>query len=65
MEKLKACRNCKYLVPLEEKKCPVCGGTSFTKFWRGMIIVVDPERSEVARKMEIKYAGRYAVAIAR
>lgn len=65
MEKLKACRNCRYLVPLEEQRCPVCGGTSFTKFWRGMLIVVDPDKSEVAKMLDIKYTGRFAIAIAR
>ncbi len=64
-EKLKACRNCKALVPLDAEKCPVCGGTSFTKFWRGMVIVNDPENSEVAKLMGIKYPGKYAIAIAR
>jgi DNA-directed RNA polymerase subunit E" len=64
MEKLKACRKCKALVPLEVKKCPVCGGNSFTKFWRGMLIVIDPDRSEVARITGIQYPGMYAIAIA-
>ncbi len=65
MEKLKACRNCKALVEMDVKKCPVCGSENFTKFWRGMLIVVDPEKSEMAKLMNIKYPGKYAVAIAR
>ncbi len=64
-EKLKACRQCRALVEIDEEKCPVCGSTQFTKFWRGMVVIVDPEKSEVAKIMGIKYPGRYAIAIAR
>ncbi len=65
MEKLKACRNCRRLVPEDEKKCPVCGNESFTRFWRGMVIVIDPSCSEIAKEMGIEYPGPYAIRTAR
>ncbi len=63
--KEKACRNCKALVPLETKKCPVCGGEAFTKLWEGYIIVIDPAKSEVAQRIGAKIPWKYAIRIAR
>ncbi len=57
----KACTRCKYLVNHEVIKCPICGNDSFTENWSGMIIVVDPESSEVAKMLGISKPGRYAV----
>lgn len=42
-------------------KCPVCGNESFTENWSGMIIVIDPETSEVAKILNIEKPGRYAI----
>lgn len=61
IKSLKACRNCRALVPLDTERCPVCGSTSFTEKWSGMIIVFDPERSRVATMLGIKKPGRYAL----
>ncbi|RLG87884.1 MAG: DNA-binding protein [Thermoprotei archaeon] len=57
----KACRSCKLLVPHDEEKCPNCGSTSFTEEWDGMIIIIDPEKSWVAKRLNIKKPGRYAI----
>ncbi len=59
----KACTKCKYLVPHDVGRCPVCGSESFTENWSGMIIVVDIENSEVAKILGIKHPGRYAIKI--
>lgn len=64
-QRLKACRQCKALVPLDEKKCPVCGSTAFTKLWMGYVIVIDPERSEIAKKIGAKVPWTYAIRLAR
>ncbi|MGC9010408.1 MAG: transcription elongation factor subunit Spt4 [Sulfolobales archaeon] len=65
VKSLKACRNCKALVPLDTQKCPVCGSTNFTERWSGMIIVFDPERSRVATMLGITKPGRYAIKLGR
>jgi len=62
--KKKACRNCKYLIE-EGKECPNCGSTSFTTFWQGSTIIINPEQSEIAKKMGIKKKGEYALRLSR
>jgi len=54
---------CKALVKPEEEKCPICSSTEFTFEWSGMVLVLDPEKSEVAKMLNIKIPGRYALKI--
>ena len=61
----KACRKCRYLVDIKADKCPNCGSEEFTKLWRGYIIVVDPANSQVAKKIDAKIPGLYAIKVAR
>lgn len=57
----KACRECKILT--EENVCPICKSTELSEDYSGLLIVLDPENSIMAEKMEIKEAGRYALKI--
>ncbi|MCD6323766.1 MAG: DNA-directed RNA polymerase, subunit E'' [Desulfurococcales archaeon] len=57
----KACTKCKALVPHEVTKCPICGNESFTENWSGVIIVLDPENSKIAKSLGIKKKGKYAI----
>ncbi len=57
----KACMNCKYLVEPDVTKCPVCGSETFTENWSGVVIVINPERSEIAKILNIKKPGKYAI----
>ncbi len=59
----KACTNCRFLVDYETVKCPNCGNTSFTDEWTGMIILVNPSKSEVASLLKIKSkeGGKFAI----
>ncbi|HIH23121.1 TPA: DNA-directed RNA polymerase subunit E'' [Candidatus Micrarchaeota archaeon] len=58
---MKACRNCRLIV-YSEKICPKCNGELSEKF-SGMIIVLDPERSEISKVAEINVVGNYAVRV--
>ncbi len=60
---LKACTKCKLLVHHEVDKCPNCGSDTFTDEWSGVAIIVDPEKSEVAKMLGISKPGRYAIRI--
>ncbi len=64
MQREKACRNCRKIIE-KGKECPVCGGTSFTTFWRGYVLILDPENSEIAKKMGITAPGKYALRVSR
>jgi DNA-directed RNA polymerase subunit E" len=57
---MKACKNCESIV--EGNKCTRCGGET-SREWQGYLIVIDPEKSEIARKMGIHAAGRYALRV--
>lgn len=58
---MKACRNCR-MISYVEKVCPKCSGELSEKF-SGIIIVLDPERSEVAKISGINALGTYAMKV--
>ena len=60
MINLKACKNCNPIP--DQAKGPRCGGET-TREWQGYLVVIDPEKSEIARKMGIHAAGRYALRV--
>jgi DNA-directed RNA polymerase subunit E" len=55
----KVCKKCKIFV--SEEKCPLCGNSDFTDTWKGKIIILKPEESEIAKKLGITKAGTYAI----
>lgn len=64
MKQGKACRQCRKVIE-EGIKCPVCGSTQFTTFWRGYVVIIDPEKSEIAQKMGINTIGKHALRLSR
>jgi DNA-directed RNA polymerase subunit E" len=60
----KACRTCRKIIE-EGSKCPNCQGESFTTFWRGYVVLVKPEQSEIAQKMGIAMPGKFALRLSR
>jgi len=57
----KACTNCHLLTT--ENICPNCRSSSFTTDWSGIAIVVDPQRSEIGKRIGAKKRGRYAIKV--
>ncbi|MGQ9679477.1 MAG: transcription elongation factor subunit Spt4 [Candidatus Bathyarchaeia archaeon] len=58
---LKACRECKTIT--EENLCPNCKKTDLSEDFEGLLIIIDPEESQIARRMNISKEGRYALKI--
>jgi DNA-directed RNA polymerase subunit E" len=56
-----ACRKCKSLA--SGKICPTCNSTDLSKDWAGLIIILDPEKSEVAKSLNISKSGKYALRV--
>ncbi|MFB6143792.1 MAG: transcription elongation factor subunit Spt4 [Candidatus Nanohaloarchaea archaeon] len=56
----KACRDCNRLVE-DATECPVCKGNDLSESWSGLVVIYDPEDSEIAEKLEITTPGRYAI----
>ena len=50
------------IVYTSEKVCPKCGGELSEKV-SGLIIVLEPERSEIAKLSEINAVGTYAIKV--
>jgi DNA-directed RNA polymerase subunit E" len=56
----KACRNCHRV--LDDDICPICN-SSTSSDWSGYIIILDAKRSKMAKKLDIKEEGRYALKV--
>ncbi|HZX34381.1 MAG TPA: transcription elongation factor subunit Spt4 [archaeon] len=65
MKQDKACRSCRFVMEEPGEICPVCGSNAFTTFWRGYVIILNPEKSEIAQKMGITKTGKYALRLSR
>lgn len=59
--KKKVCKKCKLFVTGET--CPVCKGNQFSENWQGRITILDPVKSIVAQKLNIKAKGEYAIKV--
>lgn len=57
-----ACRICKY-INVDAIICKNCGSSELTKEWYGYLIVIDPEKSEIAKNLGIKTPGKYALRV--
>lgn len=57
----KVCKKCKIFV--EKDKCPICKGNQFQTNWKGRINILDAEKSDIAKKLEINVKGEYAIKI--
>ncbi len=61
MVKEYACRQCKTLT--RGKVCPNCHSTDLSSEWSGLVIILDVERSQVAKALGINMPGRYALKV--
>jgi len=57
----KACKKCKILV--DGNVCPICKGNQFVDNWKGKIYIINPEKSEIAKKVGLKIKGGYAIKV--
>lgn len=55
----KACVKCKRIYDSTEV-CTECK-EKLSQSWKGLIIIVDPENSEIAKNLGIKKQGKYAI----
>ncbi|OYT40340.1 MAG: DNA-directed RNA polymerase subunit E'' [Candidatus Altiarchaeales archaeon ex4484_43] len=57
---MRACRKCHRLT--EGDVCPVCAGPT-SQYWSGYLAILDPDKSEIAKKMNMKVPGEYALKV--
>ena len=59
MTKQKACKVCKRIY--EGDKCPSCESKESTESFKGRIYLLNPEKSEIAGKLNMKEKGNFAI----
>ena len=57
---IKACTRCHRI--MEDERCVICN-VATSKNWSGFLIVVDPEKSEIAKELKITLPGEYALRV--
>ncbi|WP_456468279.1 transcription elongation factor subunit Spt4 [Archaeoglobus sp.] len=57
-----ACRNCKF-INVDSSICKNCGSSELAKEWYGYVVIIDPEKSEIAKRLDIKIPGKYALRV--
>ncbi|MDD5959979.1 MAG: transcription elongation factor subunit Spt4 [Methanobrevibacter wolinii] len=58
----RACTKCKRIT--QNEVCPVCHGNVPTSDnWSGLLIVLNPETSKVAKELNITLPGEYALRV--
>ena len=55
----KICKKCKLFVVKDV--CPICKENQFTDNWKGRLFILDFNKSEIAKKLEIKGKGNFAI----
>jgi DNA-directed RNA polymerase subunit E" len=60
MVKQKACKICNTIYETETK-CPTCGSKEYTEAFKGHIIILNTEKSELAKNLNFKEKGNFAI----
>ena len=60
--KQKACKTCRAVFD-SGTKCPKCGSEEINDHFKGKVVILNPEESEIAQKVNIKEKGVYAIKV--
>lgn len=55
------CKQCHRIV--SGSVCQVCNSTSLTSDWSGYVVIIDPEKSQIAKRLGVNLAGKYALKV--
>ena len=58
---VRVCRECHRVV--EGEACVICGTSNLSEDWAGYFVIIEPEHSDIAKKMNITLPGRYALKV--
>ena len=59
MTKPKACKKCNMIY--EGNHCPNCESKESTEGFKGRVVILNPEKSEIAKKLKISKPGSFAI----
>ena len=57
----KACKICKRIVTGDQ--CALHPDAKLSETWKGRIIILNPDQSEIAKKLKITEPGEYAIRV--
>ena len=60
----KACKKCKRIIE-KGSICPACQSKDLTTNWKGFTIILNPEQSQIAKKMGVTLPGKYALRLSK
>jgi len=60
MAKQRSCKRCKTIFEGKDI-CPKCDSKDFLEGYKGRIVVLDPEKSEIAKELNLKDKGEFAI----
>ena len=55
------CKECHRII--SGQTCEVCGSSALTTDWSGYVVIIDPEKSRIAKKLLVKLPGKYALKV--
>jgi DNA-directed RNA polymerase subunit E" len=58
----KVCKLCRIII-LHGDKCPLCGSTELTTKWSNYAIILNADKSDLAKKLNIKVNSTFAITI--
>jgi DNA-directed RNA polymerase subunit E" len=56
------CKSCRIIIS-HGGKCPLCGSSDLTSRWNGYVIMLNVERSDIAKKLGLKVNSTFALNI--
>ena len=48
---------------VNSEQCEICGSSDLAEEWFGLLVVVDPLNSEIAKRMNYTLADKYALKV--
>ena len=58
-----ACGECHLVLNDGVDQCPRHPSAKVSSDWTGYVIIVNPERSEIAKRLQVEKPGRYALKV--
>ncbi|MCX9012713.1 MAG: DNA-directed RNA polymerase, subunit E'' [Candidatus Methanoperedens sp.] len=59
------CKECHRLIEdkVKELVCRNCNSTALTSDWSGYVVIIDPQKSLIAKRLGVKMPGKYALKV--
>jgi DNA-directed RNA polymerase subunit E" len=61
MSKRKTCKQCRHFY--DGTQCPVCKSKETANSFQGRVFIADPEKSEIAKKINVTVKGEFALKV--